>query len=110
MKPVFAILLLFLSCFAAFAQSSQDLSIAISTVLDKNTPSITLKWSSNVVITNYIISRKNIGATNWKSIGNVNSSTTTFEDKDIMIGAKYEYKIEGKGVNFSSFGLHRKRH
>ena len=104
MKPIFAILLLFLSCFLSFAQSSQDLSIAISTVLDKNTPSITLKWSSNAVITNYIISRKNIGATNWKSIGNVNSSTTTFEDKDIMIGAKYEYKIEGKGANFSSYG------
>ncbi len=63
-------------------------------VSESPTPKIILKWEKHKGVMDYRIQRKGLNETQWSPIAsNLDSNTTTFEDKNVTVGKIYEYMI-----------------
>lgn len=59
---------------------------------------IVIKWNpprddGGSAVTNYIIERQQAGQSLWKKLGNVSADKTSFRDRNVTHGKKYNYRI-----------------
>lgn len=59
---------------------------------------IVIKWNpprddGGSPVTNYIIERQQAGQSQWKKLGNVSADKTSFRDRNVTHGKKYNYRI-----------------
>ena len=59
---------------------------------------IEIKWSppnddGGSAVTNYIIERQQVGQSQWTKVGDVSADRTTFRDRNVTHGKKYNYRI-----------------
>lgn len=59
---------------------------------------IVIKWKppgddGGSAVTNYIIERQQVGQSLWKKLGNVSADKTSFRDRNVTHGKKYNYHI-----------------
>lgn len=59
---------------------------------------IVIKWNpprddGGSPVTNYIIERQQAGQSLWKKLGNVSADKTSFRDRNVTHGKKYNYRI-----------------
>lgn len=59
---------------------------------------IVIKWNpprddGGSAVTNYIIERQQAGQSLWKKLGNVSADKTSFRDRNVTHGKKYDYRI-----------------
>lgn len=93
-----SIFILIISClgFNLLAQTnSKDATVQAWVVVNKTTPSITIKWPKVTGVTSYNIFRKEKDATSWgtSAKGTVSGTDTMWTDTDVKVGTVYEYDI-----------------
>lgn len=98
MKLTTSIFILIFSCFGfnLLAQTnSKDATVQAWVVVNKTTPSITIKWPKVTGVTSYNIFRKEKDATSWgtSAKGTVSGTDTMWTDTDVKVGTEYEYDI-----------------
>lgn len=59
---------------------------------------IVIKWKppgddGGLAVTNYIIERQQVGQSLWKKFGSMSAENTSFRDRDVTHGNKYNYRI-----------------
>lgn len=76
------------------AQNSYSKIVAISTIVDKTSGTISLKWDKIALASGYAIARKLRNDTSWTSIVTLtNNSISTYTDTISNQSVGYEYKI-----------------
>lgn len=59
---------------------------------------IEIKWKpprddGGSAVTNYVIERQQVGQSLWKKLGDVSAGKTSFRDRNVTHGKKYNYRI-----------------
>ena len=99
---------LFIALFAnhLFSQTSpSELVFNIQVEVSELTPSITLKWNKQTNVQNYNILKKNRADKTFTMLSaNRSENDTVFVDTNVVIGAAYEYCVQGAmNVNVSGY-------
>src|SRR5688572_6745436 len=111
-KPWGRILLI---CFAAFpgsirgihAQQLQARDYAVELIADvkESPPEIALKWRGDAYARNYTINRKARHENQWTKIGVAAGHETWFVDRNVSVGAGYEYQVVKEGtLEYTGYG------
>ena len=86
------------------SQSAQEYSVTLSAEVNKNTPSITIKWPAESV-NSYLLHRKLKEDKGWGiAITTLNSSDSFYLDTDIEIGKSYEYRLRKNAPGYVAYG------
>ncbi len=85
-------------CFGQkFQPTCHNTSLPPNACIQKNPPTITLRWSALPKITQYIIHRKTTDAETWGApIVKLPPQITSFADTNVVVGQGYEYALRGR--------------
>lgn len=67
-------------------------------IVETSSSIIEIKWSppkddGGSAVTNYIIERQQDGQSQWTNVGDVSADKTSFRDRNVTHGKKYNYRI-----------------
>ena len=108
-KTIYAILGLAVSLMAPLvgrADCTAEYSVQVSADVKASPAQITLSWPQDSVSTpkNYTIYRRAPGSTSWGAGTTLSGSTTTYVDKNVSVGAPYEYQIVKQTKGYTGYG------
>lgn len=85
--------------------ASIDATIQVGATAQQNpTPTITLNWSARIAATSFTIYRKAPDATSWgTAIATLPGTTFTYADTNVVVGTRYEYRIQTPNNNSSGY-------
>jgi hypothetical protein len=91
---------------ARAVEKTAEFSVQLSAVVKENPPRITLHWPKDSCPQpkNYTIYRKSPGASSWGRGTTLSSSATEYTDKNVSIGAAYEYEVVKSTPHYTGYG------
>lgn len=79
----------------ARAQTVADLDPHVhATAASAPMPSITLQWNASMLAGNYVVRRRDGGATAWMQLAMLPGNATEYVDRSIEVGRPYEYVVQ----------------
>ncbi|MFN3270745.1 MAG: hypothetical protein ACK42G_09165, partial [Candidatus Kapaibacteriota bacterium] len=77
---------------------SKDAAVLISVKTYSSPPKIVINWQKHPLAYLYEIRRKNFGDLTFPQtpLAILDTNTTTYEDKNVVIGAEYEYEVRAR--------------
>ena len=88
-------LLISLSSIVNAQSYSESRAVAVHAVIDKSTPSITLKWEGTADASSYQVYRRSLNSTNWgTALASLSATELEYLDTDVSIGIAYEYSVK----------------
>src|SRR5438105_9495286 len=90
----------------AGAESTWEFSVQVSATVQASPAQILLAWpqDSYLVPSSYTIFRKAFGATSWGAGTTLPGSATNYTDRNVVVGAGYEYQIVKTTSQYSGYG------
>jgi len=90
---------------ARAAETTWIYSVQATATVQNAPPQITLQWPEEIYpISNYIVSRKVAGATQWEPSVTLAGTARNYTDTAVSVGTLYEYQIVKRGSFFTGFG------
>ena len=86
------------------AQSAADYAVLLEATIQQSPLAIKLEWTTNSESINYFISKKEEEATSWSIIGLFPGADTSYVDTSIVLGKRYEYRLQRLAGSYSGFG------
>jgi len=101
LKNITAIALSFIVSFVTYARVPRDSAVEISATISRSPAKITLSWTPvpNESAT-YRVDR--LANDEWQEVQN--SSSTSYEDSNVAIGTKYEYRVVKTVSDYTGYG------
>ena len=92
--------------FSKAVEATWEYSVQVSAAVQTSPPQITLSWPQDSVATpnNYTIYRKTIDGSSWGTGTPLSGNTTSFVDKNVTVGATYEYQIVKNSSSYTGYG------
>ncbi len=100
-----AVMFLILSATAAFGESVADHAVALSTTIQRDPPTIRIRWPASPDATQYVVFRKLSTAVAWESGAVLDAAQTEYVDTTARVEASYEYGIVKSAPGYRGYGF-----
>jgi len=87
-------------------EKTAEFSVQLSATVQENPPRITLHWPQDSCSQpkHYTIYRKSPGANSWGRATTVSGTATQYTDKNVSVGATYEYEVVKNTPHYTGYG------
>lgn len=88
-----------------FDYYTNSIGYGVTVTVDRNTPSISLVFPTNVTGYAPWIYRKTLGQTGWTTLQQMILGTDRYVDTNVVVGTAYEYRVSGSRVEYLYSGI-----